>query len=108
MSGARRRVVAVWAGLCLTGAVATLALEGGPHPAASEAPTGEPTPAGTRAVDCEEIADHIEQDRAEAERARREALDPSASPDGTFTMTHKVFAVPRECAETLGERGPRD
>ncbi|MEU9349531.1 hypothetical protein AB0D65_00565 [Streptomyces griseoloalbus] len=67
-------------------------------------PVGEPTPAGAVAVDCEEIADHVERARAEAERERREALDPSAAP--TYAIqTLRTTVVPQECADELEDRG---
>lgn len=101
---ARRRVVAVWAGLCLGGLAATSALNAEPSTGTPGSPVEEPTPAGVVAVDCEEIADHVERARAEAERERREALDPSAAP--TYAnQTLGTQVVPQECADELEDRG---
>ncbi|TWF87961.1 hypothetical protein [Streptomyces capillispiralis] len=99
-----RRVVAVWAGLCLGGLAATSALTADPSGDAPGPPGGEPSPGTPYAVGCREIADEVEQARAEAERERREALDPSAGPaPGDRTLTATV--VPEECADVLRDRG---
>ncbi|MFI8303114.1 hypothetical protein ACIF80_06645 [Streptomyces sp. NPDC085927] len=104
---ARRRIVAGWAVLCLTGLAATLALDAEPSTDAPESPAGKATPAGTYAVDCQEIADRVEQARAEAERERREAPDPAAAP-GRPNATVRTVAVPEECADELEDRGLKE
>ncbi|CAL9579825.1 hypothetical protein [Streptomyces sp. Tu 3180] len=100
----RSRVFAGWAVLCLAGLVTTSALDAEPSADRPESPAGEATPTGPYAVDCQEIADGIARDRAEAERERREALDPSAAP-GRPTATFRTVAVPEECADELEHRG---
>ncbi|GAA3827720.1 hypothetical protein [Streptomyces chiangmaiensis] len=102
---ARRWIIATWTGLCLAGLAATSALNGASFAGTLESPTGEPTPAGTYVVDCQEIADDIEQARAEAERERQQALNPSAAPAHPGRATVKVMAVPEECADELEDRG---
>ncbi|MFH8972490.1 hypothetical protein [Streptomyces sp. NPDC017890] len=95
----RRPIVVAWAGLCLAGAAATAALDtGSPPEELGWFPAEEPTPPKTHAVDCQEIADEVEQARAEAGRERREA--PAR---GTQTAT-SVW-VPDECVDELEERG---
>lgn len=100
---ARRWIIAVWAGLCLAGMAATSALNVGSYTGQPESPTEEPVPTGTHVVDCQEIADGIEQTRAEAERERQEALDPSAT--SPYQYTAIAVAVPEECADELEDRG---
>ncbi|GAB3167885.1 hypothetical protein [Streptomyces incanus] len=100
----RRRIAVGWAVLCLAGLAATSALDAEPSTDASEFPAEETTPTGTYAVDCQEIADHVERFRAEAERERREALDPSATP-GRPNATDRTMSVPEECADELEDRG---
>lgn len=100
---ARRWIAGAWAGLCLAGAAATLALNpesdtDRPEPPAEESPTAE-----AYAVDCREIADHIARYRAEAEREQPGALDPSAPTQHRAVV--KDFAVPAECADELEDRG---
>ncbi|MGC9377627.1 hypothetical protein [Streptomyces sp. MH13] len=95
---ARRWIVVVWAGLCLAGAAATAALDTGPAQEPGWFPAGEPAPTRTYGVDCREIADEVEQARAEAERERLEA--PAR---GTRTATS--VRVPEACAAELEERG---
>lgn len=97
---ARRWITAVWAGLCLAGIAATSALNAGTHTGKPESPTGEPVPTGTYAVDCQAIADDIEQARAEAERERQE--EPSKG-----GAVAKDVRVPEECADELEDRGLR-
>ncbi|MGC9497155.1 hypothetical protein [Streptomyces sp. WG7] len=95
----RRWIVVVWAGLCLAGAAATAALGTGPVPEEPGwFPAEEPAPAQTYGVDCREIADDVEQARAEAERERREV---PASGNRTATSVR----VPDACVAELEERG---
>ncbi|CAL9441404.1 hypothetical protein SUDANB176_02254 [Streptomyces sp. enrichment culture] len=101
---ARRRIAVGWAVLCLAGLAATSALDAGPSTDTPESPAGDPAPTGAYAVDCQKIADHVEQARAGAERERREALDPSASP-GHPNATFRTVTVPEECADELEDRG---
>ncbi|MFD6323662.1 hypothetical protein ACFWOL_12525 [Streptomyces sp. NPDC058442] len=96
----RRRIVVGWAVLCLAGLAATSVLDAEPPADTPESPAGEATPSGTYAVDCQEFADDIAQARAEAERERREVLDPSATP-GRPNATARAVAVPEECADEL-------
>ncbi|MGW6456958.1 hypothetical protein ACWF94_13730 [Streptomyces sp. NPDC055078] len=100
---ARRRIIAAWAGLCLAGIAATSALDTEPHPGEPMSPVEVPTPTGTYAIDCQEIADSIEQARAGAEREQREALKPSATPG--YQITVRDVAMPNECADELEDRG---
>jgi len=102
---ARRWIIAAWAGLCLAGMAATAALNAGSAPPGPAVPAEEPTPTGTHAVDCQEIAGDIEQARAETERERLEALDPSATPAHRGRLTARAVAVPEECADELQDRG---
>jgi hypothetical protein len=83
---ARRKVVTAWAVLCLSGLAATSALTSEPYTKTLELPTEEPTPTGTHVVDCQEIADHVE-----------EALDQDS-----FAVD---VAVPQECEDELERRG---
>lgn len=93
-------IIVVWAGLCLAGIAATSALDAGTHPERPESRTEEPVPTGTHAVDCQALADDIEQARAEAERERqKEPLKGRA--------TAKTVSVPDECADELEDRGLR-
>ncbi|MFI6876401.1 hypothetical protein ACIBL6_23525 [Streptomyces sp. NPDC050400] len=89
----RQWAVAVWAGLCVAGIAATAALESPPSPGSSGHP--DPSPSGTYAVDCEEIADGIEHERA-ADAAR-------PTPEGKVEF--KAYAVPEQCADVLERRG---
>ncbi|MEW1681805.1 hypothetical protein [Streptomyces sp. NPDC093594] len=100
----RRWVVAVWAGLCLVGIAAASALNSGPDTDKPESPQ-EPVPTGTYVVDCQEIADDIERARAETERQRQEALNPSGTPTYQGGATATDFLVPEECADELEDRG---
>lgn len=100
---ARRRIIAAWAGLCLVGIAATSALNAEPYTDKRESPAEEPTTTGTYAVDCQEIADKIEQARAEAKREQQEARNPSAP--GAYQSTVRDMAVPKECADELEDRG---
>ncbi|MBO3676693.1 hypothetical protein [Streptomyces sp. NEAU-YJ-81] len=102
---ARRPIIAAWAGLCLAGIAATSALNAEPYTDKPGSPAEEPTPTGTYAVDCQEIADDIEQARAEAKREQPEALNPSATPLHQGTVTFEAVAVPEECADELEDRG---
>ncbi|WP_406735497.1 hypothetical protein OG508_37295 [Streptomyces sp. NBC_01108] len=99
----RRPIIAVWAGLCLVGIAATAALNAEPYTDKRDSPAQEPTPTGPYAVDCREIADHIEQARAEAKREQQEALNPSATP--AYQSTVRDVAVTEECADELEDRG---
>ncbi|WAP60121.1 hypothetical protein [Streptomyces sp. S465] len=101
---ARRVVIVVWAGLCLAGVAATAALDAEPYPDPGSA-TEEPTPARPRTAGCQEIADRIEQARAEAEHERQEALSPSAPPRHQNRLEATAIVVPKECADELEERG---
>ncbi|GGU15827.1 hypothetical protein ACH4HG_15250 [Streptomyces coeruleorubidus] len=101
---ARRRIVAAWAGVCLAGLVGTYALNAESPTGGSGSPAGEPTPTGTYAVDCQEIADQIEQARAEALREHREAFGPSPTVGYQSVIVGDV-AVPEECAEELEDLG---
>ncbi|MFI9772921.1 hypothetical protein ACIHJG_39740 [Streptomyces sp. NPDC052415] len=101
----RRWIIAVWAGLCLAGIAATSALNAGPYTDKPESPTEEPVPTGTYVVDCQEIADDIEQARAEAERQWQEALNPPETPIYQGGATIKDFLVSKECADELEDRG---
>lgn len=97
-------MVVGWAVLCLAGLLATSTLNAEPFTDTPEPRTGEPTPTGTYAIDCQEIADDVEQARAQAEREQREALDPStASSDPRVVV--EFTAVPEECADGLEDRG---
>lgn len=98
-------VIVVWAGLCLAGVAATAALDAEPYPDHPGSAADEPTPTGTRTADCQEIADRIEQARAEAERERQEALSPSATPRHHDRLVVTAVVVPKECADELEERG---
>ncbi|MGA5140675.1 hypothetical protein [Streptomyces azureus] len=101
---ARRRIVAAWAGVCLAGLLGTYALHTESSTGGSGSPAGEPAPTGTYAVDCQEIADYIEQARAEARREHREA--PGPSPTTVFqSLIVGDVAVPEECAEELEDLG---
>lgn len=100
----RRRIAAGWAVLCLAGLAATSALEAGPPAGTPSSPGREPTPTATYTVDCRELADDIAWARAEAERGRREALDPSATPVRPSTTLRSVL-VPRECVDEFEDRG---
>ncbi|WP_410539820.1 hypothetical protein [Streptomyces sp. KL2] len=105
---ARRRIAVGWAVLCLAGLAATLALGTEPSADTRRSPGGEPTPTGTYAVDCRELADDVAQARAEAEaeaeRERREALAPSATPVRP-NATLRTVMVPEECADEFEDRG---
>ncbi|MGX1564358.1 hypothetical protein [Streptomyces sp. NPDC055506] len=101
---ARRRIVVAWAGLCLAGLAATLALDSESYTDGSDASTEEPTPSGTNVVDCQEIADSIARARAEARREEREALGPSPTVDYQSVIVGDV-AVPEECADELDDLG---
>lgn len=95
---ARRWIAAAWAGLCLAGIAATSALNAGTHTDKPGSRTEEPVPTGTYVVDCQALADDIEQARAEAERERqKEPLKGRA--------TVKAVSVPEECADELKDRG---
>ncbi|WP_143645427.1 hypothetical protein [Streptomyces swartbergensis] len=100
---ARRRIVAAWAGVCLAGLVGTYALNTGSSTGGSGSP-GEPAPTGTYAVDCQEIADHIAQARAEARREHLEAVGPSPTTGYQSVIVGDV-AVPEACAEELEDLG---
>ncbi|SFK22969.1 hypothetical protein [Streptomyces pini] len=100
----RRRIAAGWAVLCLAGLAATSALEAESSADTPSSPDRESAPADTRTVDCRELADDVARARAEAERGRHEALDPSASPVRPNT-TLRSMLVPRECADEFEDRG---
>jgi hypothetical protein len=95
-----RRVVVVWAGLCLAGAAATSALGGEPDAEGTPGPAEESAPTETYAVNCEEVADLVEQARAEAARERVEN-------DGA-TQRLTAVSVPEECADEIEARGPAE
>ncbi|MFD7996101.1 hypothetical protein [Streptomyces mexicanus] len=95
---ARRWIIAVWAGLCLAGIAATSALNAGTYTDKPDSPSEEPVPTDTYVVDCQAIADDIEQARAEAERERQE--EPLKG-----RATAKTVWVPEECADELEDRG---
>ncbi|CAL9342591.1 hypothetical protein [Streptomyces radiopugnans] len=101
---ARRRIAVGWAVLCLAGLAATFALGTEPSADTRRSPGGEPAPTGTYAVDCRELADDVAQARAEAERERREALAPSATPVRP-NATLRTVMVPEECADEFEDRG---
>lgn len=98
-------VIVAWAGLCLAGVAATAALDAEAYPDHPGSAAEEPTPAGTRTAGCQEIADRIEQARAEAERERQEAFSPSAPPRHQDRLHVTAIVVPKECADELEERG---
>ncbi|AKZ55533.1 exported protein of unknown function [Streptomyces ambofaciens ATCC 23877] len=93
-----RRVVVAWAGLCLAGAAATSALDAEPYADGTGSPAEEPAPTQTHAVNCEEVADLVEQARAEAARERAEG-------DGAVQRL-TVMSAPEECADEIEARGP--
>ncbi|MFD7757570.1 hypothetical protein [Streptomyces sp. NPDC059757] len=95
---ARRWIIAVWAGLCLAGIATSSALNAGTHTDKPESPTEKPLPTGAYSVDCQALADDVEQARAEAERARQE--EPLKG-----RATAKTVWVPEECADELEDRG---
>ncbi|MBL3668363.1 hypothetical protein JL475_20685 [Streptomyces sp. M2CJ-2] len=96
---ARRRIVVGWAVLCLAGLAATSVLAADSSRDTRKSPAGEPMSTGTDVVDCQEVADDIAQARAEAERERREVLDPSTTPaNPKMVITYR--AVPEECVDT--------
>ncbi|MBL3668360.1 hypothetical protein JL475_20670 [Streptomyces sp. M2CJ-2] len=101
----RRRIVVGWAVLCLAGLAATSALDAEPYTDKPESPTEEPVPTGTYVVDCKATADDLEQARAEAERQRQEALNPSATPTYRGGVTAKDVWVSEECVDELEDRG---
>jgi len=78
---------------------ATFALNAGQHTDKPESPPKELTPTGTRALDCREIADYVEQARAEDERERQESSTPSTT--GTFRNIVVTVATTKECAAEL-------
>ncbi|MFF3253166.1 hypothetical protein ACFYWP_19640 [Actinacidiphila glaucinigra] len=94
---ARRWITAVWAGLCLAGIAATSALDAGTQTGKPNSPAEESVPTGTHVVDCQAIADDIEQARAEAEQERQE--EPL---NGRFTA--KTVRVPKGCADEVENR----
>ncbi|MFD3621630.1 hypothetical protein ACFWWT_41840 [Streptomyces sp. NPDC058676] len=102
---ARRQIIVAWAGLCLLGIVATAVLDAGPSTQKSDSPVEEPTPVatGTYAIECQDIADHIEQARARAKREQQEALNRYPSPGQRGTFTVEDVAVPEECADELSQ-----
>ncbi|MGW2329613.1 hypothetical protein ACWC5C_28185 [Streptomyces sp. NPDC001700] len=102
----RRWIIPVWAGLCLAGIAATSALNAG-SPGKPDSPYVEPTPTKTHPVDCQKIADDMEQARAEAERKRQEALRPSATSEYGRQFTVTGSRLPEECVDELEDRGLR-
>ncbi|WP_406424505.1 hypothetical protein [Streptomyces sp. NBC_01589] len=102
---ARRWIVAVWAVLCLTGITTAAALDAGSPTEQPSSPSGEPTPTGTHVMDCQVIANYIEQVRARVERERQEVLDPSAPAAHRGKISMETVAIPKECADVLEERG---
>jgi hypothetical protein len=101
---ARRRVVAVWAGLCLAGLAATAALRADPYADGPGAPGEDPTPAESHPVDCAEIADRVARERREHDEAEGRAA-PSTSASYRSDTTFTVTLVPEECADELDARG---
>ncbi|MFE2046937.1 hypothetical protein [Streptomyces sp. NPDC059459] len=93
-----RRVVVAWAGLCLAGVAATAALGGEPDAEGTPGPAEESAPTETYAVNCEEVADLVEQARAEAARQRAES--------GGVTQRLTAWPAPGECADEIEARGP--
>lgn len=85
--------------LCPGGLVATWALTVEPSEP-PRTPAGEPAPDGGHAVDCREIAASLARDRAEAERRRQEALDPSEG-DPYVVQSLVDVAAPAECADEI-------
>ncbi|MFE2543506.1 hypothetical protein [Actinacidiphila glaucinigra] len=73
---------------------ATLALNAGTVMDKPESRPGESIPTGTHAVDCQALANDLEQARAEAKRERR---------DTSFSATS--VSVLEECADELEDRG---
>jgi len=104
---ARRRIITVWAGLCLVGLAATSALNYEPGTGDTGSPAEEPTPTtGAYAVDCQEIADYIAQGRGEAELEQHEVPSPNAIAEYQSTVVDVIdVAVPEECADELEDRG---
>ncbi|MEV5517258.1 hypothetical protein AB0L50_30865 [Streptomyces flaveolus] len=98
---ARRRIVAVRAGLCLAGLAATAALRADPYADGPRAPGEDPTPAESHAVDCAEIADRVARELREHDEAPGRAASSTYRSDTTFTVT----LVPEECADGLDARG---
>ncbi|MFE7649785.1 hypothetical protein [Streptomyces phaeoluteigriseus] len=101
----RRQIIVAWAGLCLVGIAGTSALNAAPYADNPVSPVEEPTPTDMYAVDCQEIADEMEQARADARREQQEALNPSATP--RYQVTVRDWAVPEECADVLEDRDLR-
>ncbi|MEU0848281.1 hypothetical protein ABZ387_09965 [Streptomyces flaveolus] len=101
---ARRRGVAVWAGLCLAGLAAAAALRADPYADGPGAPGVDPTPAESHPVDCEEVADRVARERREHDEAEARAV-PSPSPSYRGEATFTVTLVPEECADELDARG---
>ncbi|GGU29683.1 hypothetical protein GCM10010259_20220 [Streptomyces daghestanicus] len=99
---AHRRLVAVWAVLCLTGAGATWALSRDPYADGPEFPAGSPTaaPRAGQSYDygCEEIADEIARERAEAAREPVASVSPGGVP---AVQTLTAYAVPEGCHDEL-------
>ncbi|MFE5395485.1 hypothetical protein ACFQ9U_13040 [Streptomyces sp. NPDC056568] len=95
-----RRVVVVWAGLCLAGVAATSALGGEPDAEGTPGPAEQPTATESSAVNCEEVADLVEQARAEAARERVES--------NGVTQRLTAVSAPEECADEIEARGPAD
>ncbi|MGV9291516.1 hypothetical protein [Streptomyces sp. NPDC003719] len=99
-----RRIVAVWAGLCLAGLAATAALGADPYADGPGSPGEDPAPTASHAVDCAEIADRVAEGRREREEAEAWPA-PSASPSQRAVQTLTVTIVPEECADELDARG---
>ncbi|MEV0690307.1 hypothetical protein [Streptomyces sp. NPDC050388] len=102
----RRRIAVGRAVLCLASLAATSALSAEPSTSATEFAAGEAMPTDMYVVDCQEVADEIEQARAEAEREQREALDSSAAPaNPRLVVTYRAVPIGLTVAVSVGVGG---
>ncbi|MER5221282.1 hypothetical protein [Streptomyces flaveus] len=92
--GILKRIVGIWAVLCLIGFAVTYALNAKPT---TEEPQPRESAVDTAVVDCEQIADEIERARIEAQEARRSTGEPE--------IVQRMTVVPEQCADQLEERG---